>query len=209
MAKKKKPKSSGVTRDDVIVGLLIAFASGAAVFFFALAGGAFLSGRQETAEQPNATQTARGTLPSSAPISTAPAQEATEPQNKSPQQTDAPATTQTQSPATSQVPAQTQTPTAPPDARPSNTPTQNTGPVVSISPTVPPTQPSGQGGNGNSGNYYHDFSGGKLLGSKESDKYHNKDCMGAQKIPPENEIWFSSVGEAEASSYKPCGICYR
>lgn len=59
------------------------------------------------------------------------------------------------------------------------------------------------------GTYTHDFSGGRLLGTTESDKYHNNDCAGAKKIPPSNEVWFDSIADAEANNYKPCGNCYR
>jgi len=47
------------------------------------------------------------------------------------------------------------------------------------------------------------------LGSSESDKYHDYECRAAKKILPENEVWFSSVEDASAQGYEPCGICYR
>jgi len=47
----------------------------------------------------------------------------------------------------------------------------------------------------------------KFVGSIESDKYHNPGCRWAEKIKPENEIWFDSVEEAKAEGYKPCGTC--
>lgn len=53
-----------------------------------------------------------------------------------------------------------------------------------------------------------DWPEGKLLGTSESDKYHSGNCMGAQQIPPENEIWYDSVEAAEADNRSPCGICY-
>ncbi len=78
--------------------------------------------------------------------------------------------------------------------------------------TVPANGNSGNentsGGSSSSGIYEHDFSKG-LLGTRNSNKYHSHDCMAAQKIPPENEIWFKSVTEAEANGYSKCGICYR
>lgn len=64
-------------------------------------------------------------------------------------------------------------------------------------------------GNPSSDTYSHDFFGGRLLVSRESDKYHCKDCIAAQNILPENEEWFDSAAEAEAQGYKKCGICYR
>jgi len=48
---------------------------------------------------------------------------------------------------------------------------------------------------------------GKFVGSSKSDKYHNPGCRWAEKIKPENEIWFDSVEEAKAAGYKPCGTC--
>lgn len=63
--------------------------------------------------------------------------------------------------------------------------------------------------NSTSDTYDHDFSNGRLLGTIKSNKYHCKDCIGARKIPPENEIWFTSVSDAETNGYEPCGSCYR
>lgn len=45
------------------------------------------------------------------------------------------------------------------------------------------------------------------VGSINSDKYHYPFCQWAQKIYPENEIWFSSEEEAQASGYVPCKVC--
>lgn len=59
------------------------------------------------------------------------------------------------------------------------------------------------------GTYQHDFSGGRILGTKESNKYHNSDCIGARKIPPENEVWYNSVSDAVAAGRESCGSCYR
>ena len=90
------------------------------------------------------------------------------------------------------------------------TSSQTAGPVQP--PPAASANPEGQTGgqgNGNSETVAHDFSNGKLLGSKESDKYHCEDCIAAQKILPQNEIWFDSVDNAVANNYKPCGICYK
>lgn len=46
-----------------------------------------------------------------------------------------------------------------------------------------------------------------LVGSKESDVYHYCWCEYAQRIKPENQIWFSSPNEAESQGYRPCEIC--
>ena len=48
---------------------------------------------------------------------------------------------------------------------------------------------------------------GKYVGSSQSDKYHYPDCRYAQKIAPENKVWFKDKAEAEAMGYKPCGVC--
>lgn len=45
------------------------------------------------------------------------------------------------------------------------------------------------------------------VGSINSNKYHYPDCQWAQKIKPDNEIWFSSQEEAEEAGYKPCKVC--
>lgn len=46
-----------------------------------------------------------------------------------------------------------------------------------------------------------------FVGSIKSDKYHYPSCRAAQKIKPENEIWFTSSADARAHGYMPCGIC--
>jgi hypothetical protein len=46
-----------------------------------------------------------------------------------------------------------------------------------------------------------------FVGSIKSDKYHFPSCRAAQKIKPENEIWFTSSADARAHGYVPCGIC--
>lgn len=45
---------------------------------------------------------------------------------------------------------------------------------------------------------------GEFVGSIKSDKYHHPDCPFAQKIAPENQIWFQSEEEAQAAGYLPC-----
>ena len=47
----------------------------------------------------------------------------------------------------------------------------------------------------------------KFVGSKKSDKYHYPSCRWAEKILPQNEIWFSSSEEARRAGYVPCGVC--
>lgn len=49
--------------------------------------------------------------------------------------------------------------------------------------------------------------GAQYVGSINSDKYHYPDCKWAERIKPENEIWFDSIKEAEEAGYKPCKAC--
>jgi micrococcal nuclease len=48
---------------------------------------------------------------------------------------------------------------------------------------------------------------GKYVGSRNSDKYHYPSCVWAQKINPENQVWFSSEKDAQARGYVPCKVC--
>lgn len=50
-------------------------------------------------------------------------------------------------------------------------------------------------------------SSGVYVGSIDSDKYHVPRCRFAKEILPENEIWFDSAEDAQASGYSPCGSC--
>ncbi len=50
--------------------------------------------------------------------------------------------------------------------------------------------------------------GGQFVGSTKSDKYHYPSCRWAEKILPENQIWFSSSEEARTAGYVPCGVCH-
>jgi hypothetical protein len=45
------------------------------------------------------------------------------------------------------------------------------------------------------------------VGSLKSDKYHYPSCRWAEKIKPENEIWFSSSQDARDHGYVPCKVC--
>jgi|GEM_PF-1043819 len=47
----------------------------------------------------------------------------------------------------------------------------------------------------------------RYVGSKNSDKYHLPSCTWAQKISPENEVWFFSAADAKSKGYTPCGVC--
>jgi hypothetical protein len=46
-----------------------------------------------------------------------------------------------------------------------------------------------------------------FVGSIKSNKYHYPNCTWAEKIKPENEIWFSSSADAKAHGYVPCKVC--
>lgn len=48
---------------------------------------------------------------------------------------------------------------------------------------------------------------GKVVGSKNSDKYHLPDCSGAKQINEQNKIWFDSIEAAEKAGYKPAANC--
>lgn len=48
---------------------------------------------------------------------------------------------------------------------------------------------------------------GAFVGSVNSDVYHYPTCTYAQRIYPENIIWFSSVADAVSSGYRPCKVC--
>ncbi len=45
------------------------------------------------------------------------------------------------------------------------------------------------------------------MGSTTSDKYHNLDCRYAQKIKPENRIYFVDAEYARQKGYVPCKVC--
>lgn len=49
---------------------------------------------------------------------------------------------------------------------------------------------------------------GTYVGSVDSDKYHIPGCRFAEKILPENEIWFDTIEEAQAAGYTACGVCH-
>ena len=46
-----------------------------------------------------------------------------------------------------------------------------------------------------------------LVGSKNSDKYHDSTCTLAQKIKPENMVKFDSAADAVKAGYVPCKRC--
>lgn len=48
---------------------------------------------------------------------------------------------------------------------------------------------------------------GAYVGSSKSNKYHLPTCRYAQKISPENRVWFQTKEEAQAAGYEPCAVC--
>lgn len=50
-------------------------------------------------------------------------------------------------------------------------------------------------------------SGGVVVASKNSTKYHYPWCSGAKRISPKNLISFNSIEEARASGYTPAANC--
>jgi hypothetical protein len=48
-----------------------------------------------------------------------------------------------------------------------------------------------------------------LIGSKNSDKYHEPTCRYAKNIKSENLVCFSSEEEAVSKGYKPAGCCHK
>lgn len=48
---------------------------------------------------------------------------------------------------------------------------------------------------------------GQYVGSVKSNKYHLPTCRYAETITLENQIWFQTEEEAQATGYEPCGVC--
>lgn len=48
---------------------------------------------------------------------------------------------------------------------------------------------------------------GKYVASKKSNKFHYPYCKWAQKINPENQLWFKDRQEAIDKGYVPCRVC--
>jgi hypothetical protein len=49
--------------------------------------------------------------------------------------------------------------------------------------------------------------GGSYVGSRTGKTYHLPWCSGAQRIKPENRVWFATKGEAEERGYHPAVNC--
>ena len=157
------------------------------ILFIGIGIGAFDT-QGQAAVQPSAQPSYRGTLPTQRPT-------------QEPVQTHNPA--ETGGPAETDPYSQTQAPSVPP-ADPTDAPQ---------APSARPTKTPAQSGNAgtiqnNDGTYTHDFSGGRMLGTINSDKYHYYDCRAAKTIPPENCVWYNSEDEAKADGRNRCGICW-
>jgi hypothetical protein len=55
----------------------------------------------------------------------------------------------------------------------------------------------------NAANEASEASEATYVGSKNSDKYHHRDCSTWKQIKEENRIWFASPEEAEKAGYTP------
>ena len=224
MTKKGKKKKRLMSGTDIALAILAALGGSVLFITVTLVVGSIMfpeTWERSTADAPSARPSYYGTLPSRAPAqpSTPEPVESIVPDHTSaPEPTPAPseAVPDTSAPAPSQ--AQTQTPSSSRTQAPTRAPTaQNPGPVASINPTAPPVRqtqtPTKTGNTGtirnNDGTYTHDFSGERMLGTINSDKYHYYDCRAAKTIPPENCVWYNSENEAKADGRSRCGICWR
>ena len=80
----------------------------------------------------------------------------------------------------------------PPALKPTGLSTPTPAPTVSPAPTPATEEPTVT---------Y------KYIASKRSDVFHHISCSHAQRIKPENKIYFSTREEAIASGRKPCKVC--
>ena len=48
---------------------------------------------------------------------------------------------------------------------------------------------------------------GDYVGSSVTGKYHRPDCIWAEEMKADNEVWFEDEAAAEAAGYVPCGNC--
>lgn len=48
---------------------------------------------------------------------------------------------------------------------------------------------------------------GAYVGSSMSHRYHVPDCLWAEELDRERQVWFATVAEAEAADYEPCSTC--
>lgn len=162
------------------------------------------------------------TAPTEAPEATVPVnteapqpQEPPQTQEKQPEDVTASASVETTTEQKEDSSGKPPTPKTTANATPSNAdpPIQQQSPaVVSNQSTVTSTAQTPRPTTGSNGSYTHDFSGGRVLITKASNNkgnpvYHIKDCVSAQKIPPENESWYESAEAAKAAGRSLCGNC--
>lgn len=50
---------------------------------------------------------------------------------------------------------------------------------------------------------------GEWVGSKNSTKYHKKDCYHVKSIKPSNLIYFKNIDDATTQGYEPCKKCHE
>lgn len=48
---------------------------------------------------------------------------------------------------------------------------------------------------------------GEYVASREGEAYHLPWCSGAQRIKPENRVWFATQEEAQQAGYRPAANC--
>lgn len=48
-----------------------------------------------------------------------------------------------------------------------------------------------------------------FVASRESDVYHELDCPHAERIKPDNRIYFNKREEAEEAGYRACEVCSK
>ena len=176
---------------NVLWGILITLLSAASIACFVLGGIAHSNGHKETADRTPAA-TARGTLPSKSPEKT-PAPATAEPSAGLSGESEQPEEPIQQEDTPAEKPTQASEQTEEPEATTNQTdfPSQTQEPVQLGGTTV---------SNGD-GTYTHDFSGGRVLITTESNNsgnpvYHTRDCSAAKKIKPENVYWYDSAEDA-------------
>ena len=99
------------------------------------------------------------------------------------------------------------TPTTKPTAKPTPAPTTKPTPKPTVKPTPKPTAKPTKKPTPKPTAKPPVSSQGRYVGSIDSDKYHYPSCRFAEKILPENEIWFDSEEDARSQEYVPCGVC--
>lgn len=48
---------------------------------------------------------------------------------------------------------------------------------------------------------------GAYVGSNLSNIYHDPECIWAQEMESDRQVWFETAEDAEAAGYTPCGTC--